>query len=161
MEPNVGKHKPVGGIAAVRLYAPGDIRGASFGSDGCYVTLAGTADEESLFDDRSVFEEMCDGSRGPVSVRHTLTLVSDRNLSGKWLSEEFLRSALVEGFVAYIRLNDGRTLLGGYSERLGGEQPLRLVSLHSQSGAGLSDTPTLTLVLASEDTSPASLITNP
>lgn len=161
MEPNVGKYKPVGGIAAVRLYAPGDVGSASFGSNGCYVVFSGTADEVPLLDDRSGFEELCSGSPGPVSVRHTLTLVSDRNMAGEWFSGDFLSRALSEGFVAYIRLNDGRTLLGGYSERLGGEQPLRLVSLHSQSGAGLSDSPTLTLVLASEDAEPAATITNP
>lgn len=161
MEPNVGKHKPVGGIAAVRLYAPGDVGSVSFSDDGCRVVFSGTAEEFPLLDDRSSFEELCDGSGGPVSVRHTLTLVSDRNMAGEWLSGEFLSRALLDGFVAYIRLNDGRTLLAGYSDRLGGEQPLRLVSLLSQSGTGLSDSPELTLVLASEDTAPAASITNP
>ena len=140
-------YKPVGGVARVALYPTyGDI-GLRFAGGVCEATFDCEPVEVPLTDDRSSFEELLDNSSGP--------LVAERGEASQWLSAEFADSLSRQGVIADVTLNDGRRLIVGCSERMERDFPLRFVSLHSDSGRRLSDTPTLTLTLRSTDTAPA------
>lgn len=145
-------YKPVGGVARVVLYRPTDDMETAFGADCCTAVFNCEGIDVTLLDDRSSFEECAAPQAGAVSVVHTLTLVASRNEAAQWLAPDFIMRATHEGLVADITLNDGRRLLCGCSEALGSEQPLRLVSLRSDSCCRLSQTPALVLTLRSEDT---------
>ena len=148
-------YKPVGGVARVALYPTyADFGGRSPGGV-CEATFDCEPGEVPLTDDRSSFVELLDNSSGPLSVTHTLTLVAERGEASKGLSAEFADSLSRQGGIADVTLNDGRRLIVGCSERMERDFPLRFVSLHSDSGRRLSDTPTLTLTLRSTDTAPA------
>ena len=111
----------------------------------------------ALIEDRSSLNEEISFKDGIVAVRHTLTLVADRNLAEAWLEPAFCSEAVLCGLCAVVTLNDGCTLLVGCSERFGTQQPLRPVSIVSSSGSRLADMPTLTLTLESYDTSAAAI----
>lgn len=151
-------YKPVGGVARAALYpARGDVE-LRFASGVCEVRFCCEPAEVPLIDDRSSFEELLDNSSGPVSVTHTLTLVAERGAAERWLSWDFADDVSRQGVIADITLNDGRRLIVGCSERMERDYPLRFVSLRSDSGKRLSDTPTLTLTLRSIDTDPAAAL---
>lgn len=145
-------YKPVGGVARVVLCRPSDDMEIAFDEEGCTAVFNCEGVGVTLLDDRSSFEECASPQAGAVSVVHTLTLVASRNAAAPWLAPDFIMRATHEGLVADITLNDGRRLLCGCSEALGSEQPLRLVSLRSDSCCRLSQTPALELTLRSEDT---------
>ena len=152
-------YKPVGGVARVALYPTyGDLR-LSFADGVCEAEFYCKSAEVPLIDDRSSFEELLSNSSGPISVTHTLTLVAERNAAAQWLSAEFADALSRQGVIADVTLNDGRRLIVGCSERMERDFPLRFVSLRSDSGKRLSDTPTLTLTLRSTDTAPAMPLT--
>lgn len=145
-------YKPVGGVARVALYPTGGDMEFRFADGACTAKFDCEPVAVPLMDDRSSFEELFDNSSGPVAVTHTLTLVAERGEAERWLSAEFADCVLRQGVIADVTLNDGRRLLVGCSERMEQDFPLRFVSLRSDSGKRLSDTPTLTLTLRSTDT---------
>ncbi len=151
-------YKPVGGVARAVLYPAGEDMDFRFADGVCTADFGCKPLEVPLIDDRSSFEELFDNSSGPVSVTHTLTLVAERGAAERWLSPEFAACVSRQGVVADVTLNDGRRLLVGCSERMERDFPLRFVSLRSDSGKKLSDTPTLTLTLRSTDTDAAAEI---
>ena len=108
-----------------------------------------------LVDDSSKYEELFMAKEGLVSVEHTLTLCSDRNLSEGWRDKEFLRHAAAEGVVAHITLLTGERLMVGWSPHFGFEQALRLRSLTFHSGSRPAEQPKVVLTLASRDTTSA------
>ena len=113
--------------------------------------------ECSLVEDASTFEELFEFDGDIVSVRHTLTLVADRNMAEAWLESTFSRESGRVGLCALVTLNDGRRLLVGYSERFGAQQPLRVKQIASGSGSKRIDIPRLTMTLESFDTSAAAI----
>ena len=142
----------VGGVERVALYPTEAVEEALFSSEGCEVTLAASPIEVELLDDGSHYEEEATNRDGATLVTHRLHIVADRSSAERWLEQDFLERAAVEGVVAVVTLCDGRTLLVGYSAHFGNEQPLLLDSLTSSSGEGAHDSPRVTLQLHSHDT---------
>lgn len=141
-------YKPVGGLLRAELFA---LEGLSSAED----MVSGAGVEVSLMDDGSSYEELHSAEGLPVSVQHTLTLCSDRQLAAAWFDEGFLQHAATEGLAARVSLATGEVLLLGYSERFGFEQALRLKSLSFSSGSSPNDSPRVVLTLAACDTDSA------
>ena len=142
------RFKPVGGVAHAELFAVHGLRGVEDMAPGEGV-------EVSLMDDGSHYDEQTQASGLPVSVEHTLTLCSDRNLTAAWRNAEFLQRAAAEGVVARIRLSSGEELIVGWSPHFGFERALRLHSLSVHSGSRPQEQPKVVLTLSSRDTSSA------
>ncbi len=159
MESRTG-YKPAGGVERVVLHPASSAAEVSFAGGCCRCTFADGGVEVPLCDDRSRFEEELLCQSPPPSVRHRLTLVAERARAAAWADADFIARAVHEGVVAEIVLSDSRTLVCGVSEHLGAEQPMRPVALLSDSGVRLSQGPTLTLTLESEDTAFAMPKTN-
>lgn len=138
-------YKPVGGIIRAELFAVGGLNSAQEMVQGAGISV-------SLMDDGSSYEESISAQGLPVSVNHTLTLCSDRNLASGWFDEEFLQRAAIEGLAALITLSTGESLLLGWSEKFGFEQALRLSELRFESGQRPNDSPRVKLVLSARDT---------
>ena len=149
MNPN---YKAVGGVEQVALYPTDAVTSALFSSRGCELTLASSPLVVELVDDGSHYEEEATNKDGATLVTHRLHLVADRSSAERWLEQDFLERAAVEGVVAVVTLCDGRRVVVGYSAHFGNEQPLRLDSLTSSSGEGAHDSPRVTLQLDSHDT---------
>ena len=132
------RYKPVGGVAHAELFAVHGLRGVED-------MVAGEGVEVSLMDDGSHYDEQTQASGLPVSVEHTLTLCSDRNLTAAWRNAEFLQRAAAEG----------EELIVGWSPHFGFERALRLRSLTFHSGSRPQEQPKVVLTLASRDTSSA------
>ena len=145
-------YKPVGGVESCALYPAEAVQTALFSSEGCQATLSGKPVEVTLLDDASYYEEVAESRDGITKISHRLSLVADREDAAPWLDVGFLERASIEGFVAVVRLADGRSLLVGYSLNFGSEQPLHLQSMTSASGSKLRDMPAVTLLLTSCDT---------
>ena len=145
-------HKPIGGVASVRLYPAEAVESVIFLDGGCRLALSTEGVEVELVDDKSIYEEQLNNKGGSLLVEHRLRLVAERNQASVWLDREWQERLATEGMVAVVELNDGRKLLVGYSEEFGDEQPLYLSSLVSSSGEELLDSPRLTLQLVSCDT---------
>jgi hypothetical protein len=142
------RFKPVGGVAHAELFAVHGLRGVEDMTPGEGV-------EVSLMDDGSHYDEQTQASGLPVSVEHTLTLCSDRNLTAAWRNAEFLQRAAAEGVAARIRLSSGEELIVGWSPHFGFERALRLHSLSFHSGNRPQEQPKVVLTLSSRDTSSA------
>lgn len=146
------QHKPIGGVASARLYPASAVESVLFSEGKSRVVFSAEAVEVELLDDASLYEEQLRSKCGTPLVEHRLKLVAERNRALRWLDGAWQESLATEGAIAVVELNDGRTLLVGYSDEFGDEQPLRLASLVSSSGEALLDTPRLTLELVSHDT---------
>lgn len=142
------RFKPVGGVAHAELFAVHGLRGVEDMTPGEGV-------EVSLMDDGSHYDEQTQASGLPVSVEHTLTLCSDRNLTAAWRNAEFLQRAAAEGVAARIRLSSGEEIIVGWSPHFGFERALRLHSLSFHSGSRPQEQPKVVLTLSSRDTSSA------
>ena len=142
------RFKPVGGVAHAELFAVHGLRGVEDMTPGEGV-------EVSLMDDGSHYDEQTQASGLPVSVEHTLTLCSDRNLTAAWRNADFLQRAATEGVAARIRLSSGEELIVGWSPHFGFERALRLHSLSFHSGSRPQEQPKVVLTLSSRDTSSA------
>jgi hypothetical protein len=142
------RFKPVGGVAHAELFAVHGLRGVEDMTPGEGV-------EVSLMDDGSHYDEQTQASGLPVSVEHTLTLCSDRNITAAWRNAEFLQRAAAEGVAARIRLSSGEELIVGWSPHFGFERALRLHSLSFHSGSRPQEQPKVVLTLSSRDTSSA------
>ena len=136
-------YKPVGGLLRAELFA---LEGLSSAED----MVSGAGVEVSLMDD-----ELHSAEGLPVSVQHTLTLCSDRNLAREWFDEQWLARLASEGVAARVTLSTGEQIVLGYSERFGFEQALRLLSLKFFSGKSPNESPRVQLVLQSHDTQSA------
>lgn len=141
-------YKPVGGLLRAELFA---LEGLSSAED----MVSGAGVEVSLMDDGSSYEELHSAEGLPVSVQHTLTLCSDRNLAREWFDEQWLARLASEGVAARVTLSTGEQIVLGYSERFGFEQALRLQSLKFFSGKSPNESPRVQLVLRSHDTQSA------
>ena len=141
-------YKPVGGLLRAELFA---LEGLSSAED----MVSGAGVEVSLMDDGSSYEELHSAEGLPVSVQHTLTLCSDRNLAREWFDEQWLARLASEGVAARVTLSTGEQIVLGYSERFGFEQALRLQSLKLFSGKSPNESPRVQLVLRSHDTQSA------
>lgn len=142
------RYKPVGGIAHVELFAVHGLGGVEDMVQGRGVAVP-------LVDDGSHYDERIEPRTYPVSVEHTLTLCSDRNLSAAWRDKEFLRHAAAEGVAARITLLTGETLIVGWSRHFAFEQALRLRSLEFHSGSRPKEQPKVVLTLSSCDVTSA------
>lgn len=154
--------KPVGGVRSVNLCAADNIAVAGFVDNATVCNQLEFVDDNAvmecmLLEDCSSFEERFSFDDGVVAVQHTLTLTADRNLAEAWLEPEFRNESVAKGLCAIATLNDGRTMLVGYSERFGASQPLRISEIAVLSGCKLSDVPKITMILDSFDTSPAAI----
>ena len=138
-------YKPVGGLLRAELFA---LEGLSSAED----MVSGAGVEVSLMDDGSSYEELHSAEGLPVSVQHTLTLASDRNLAREWLSQEFVQRCTAEGVVARVMMATGEQIVVGTDPRFGFEQALRLSSLGFMSGSSPNDSPRVILTLKCHDT---------
>ena len=111
--------------------------------------------EVGLVDDASSYAEQFSADNRQVSVLHTLTLCSDRNLAREWFDGEFLRRVAADGVVAMVELATGEVLTVGWCRRMGFEQALRLKSLEFDSGESLNDSPRVKLTLCCRDVTSA------
>lgn len=108
-----------------------------------------------LVDDASSYTEQFSADNRQVSVLHTLTLCSDRNLAREWFDGEFLRQVAADGVVALVELATGEVLTVGWCKRMDFEQALRLRSLEFDSGESLNDSPRVKLTLCCRDVTSA------
>ena len=145
---DIKRYKPVGGIISAELFAVGGIATADD-------LVAGQGVAVELVDDGSQYEESAESDNTLVSVKHTLTLCSDRWLAAAWFDKEFMQRAAVEGVAARIRMATGEQIVAGWSERFGFEQALRLKRLTFSSGSKPNDSPRVELTLESYDTESA------
>ncbi len=151
-------HRPVGGIEAVALLPATHVEAVTFEAGRCTaVTPKAGAQwvEWPILEDCADYteEHLCE--EGNLLTRHTLRLQCDpEEVRGSFaaLCEMTLAGA---GVVARIETAAGVTLLVGWSERFGCEQPLRLHSARCRTEAAPLDAPRFEAVLVSEDTAPA------
>lgn len=141
-------YKPVGGIVRAELFHTSQV--------GSVEQLRwGRGVEVGLVDDASSYAEQFSADNRQVSVLHTLTLCSDRNLAKEWFDGEFLRRVAADGVVALVELATGEELTVGWCRRMGLEQALRLKSLEFDSGESLNDSPRVKLTLCCRDVTSA------
>lgn len=160
---NTTPRKPVGGLSEVRLLPVAAIRSVGIAEGRCTEIVRAASAEPllcPLADDGSSYKEEAVVRQGLASVRHTLTLAFPRDAARDQIDAARLERWASEGVAALLTAADGERMLAGWSERFGGEQPLRLAGMTSLTGAAPHDRPTAVLVLASEDTSPALACTN-
>ena len=138
-------YKPVGGILSAELFFASDLHSVDD-------MVKGQGIDVELCDDRSTYEEHFSAESGLVSVQHTLTLASDRNLAREWLSQEFVQRCTAEGVVARVTMATGEQIVVGSDPRFGFEQALRLSSLGFMSGSSPNDSPRVILTLKCHDT---------
>ena len=141
-------YKPVGGVAHAELFAVGGVTSAED-------LVQGRGIKVELCDDGSHYDEEASADGLPVSVQHTLTLCSTTQLATDWFAADFLTRAAADGVVARIGLSSGESIVVGWSQHFGFEQPLRLRSLAFHSGSRPSETPRVELTLTSMDTTSA------
>lgn len=141
-------YKPVGGVVAAELFFVRDL-----GPGGTMEAGRGMAVE--LMDDGSSYVEELSARDGQVSVAHTLTLCSDRNLAPLWFDRRFLRLCAAEGVAALVTLATGERITAGLCRRYGSEQALRLRSLRFLSGERPNDSPRVVLTLECRDVTSA------
>ena len=127
-------YKPVGGVVRAELFHIWQV---------------------SSVDDASSYTEQFSADNRQVSVLHTLTLCSDRNLAREWFDGEFLRQVAADGVVALVELATGEVLTVGWCKRMDFEQALRLRSLEFDSGESLNDSPRVKLTLCCRDVTSA------
>ena len=141
-------YKPVGGIVRAELFHTSQV--------GSVEQLRwGRGVEVGLVDDASSYAEQFSADNRQVSVLHTLTLCSDRNLAREWFDGEFLRQVAADGVVALVELATGEVLTVGWCKRMDFEQALRLKSLEFDSGESLNDSPRVKLTLCCRDVTSA------
>ena len=141
-------YKPVGGIVRAELFHTSQV--------GSVEQLRwGRGVEVGLVDDASSYAEQFSADNRQVSVLHTLTLCSDRNLAKEWFDGEFLRRVAADGVVALVELATGEELTVGWCRRMGLEQALRLKSREFDSGKSLRDSPRVKLTLCCRDVTSA------
>ena len=138
-------YKPVGGILSAELFYVGDLESE-------LDMVEGRGVEVELIDYKSSYEELMSADNGLVSVQHTLTLASDRNLAREWLSQEFVQRCTAEGVVARVMMATGEQIVVGTDPRFGFEQALRLGSLKFSSGDRPNSSPEVVLTLTCHDT---------
>lgn len=141
-------YKPVGGLVRAELFLASQLSGIEY-------ALWGMGIEVGLVDDASSYVEQFSADNRQVSVLHTLTLCSDRNLSKAWFDEEFLRRAAADGVVALVELATGEQIKVGWCKRMGFEQALRLSKLEFESGKSPDDSPRVKLTLSCRDVTSA------
>ena len=141
-------YKPVGGIVRAELFHTSQVSSVE-------QLRWGRGVEVGLVDDASSYAEQFSADNRQVSVLHTLTLCSDRNLAKEWFDGEFLRRVAADGVVALVELATGEELTVGWCRRMGLEQALRLKSLDFDSGESLSDSPQVKLTLCCRDVTSA------
>ena len=141
-------YKPVGGLVRAELFHSSQLRSPGD-------ALWGTGIEVGLVDDASSYVEQFSADNRQVSVLHTLTLCSERNLAKEWFDEEFLRRAAADGVVALVELSTGEQIKVGWCKRMGFEQALRVVGLEYDSGQGLNSSPRVKLTLRCRDVTSA------
>lgn len=124
-------YKPIGGVKSTTLR---------------FASQSGEAVVVPIVDDSSCYSQSISALDAPIVVRHLLQISARRADSSAWLSRRFVERGVIEGFVASVVLNDGRSFDLGTLQ-----QPLRLVELKDSSGSALSDTPIVTLTLQCEN----------
>ena len=144
--------KPVGGIAAAAVVPAG---AAALGSA---AEVAAAAVAVPLVEGRSSYDETTDSRDGTVRVEHLLTLAVPADFARRHLGEELCRRWATEGTAAVVVTEAGERLVAGWSERFGGEQPLRLATLELSTDKSPRAVPVALLTLRSVDTSPATRI---
>ncbi len=147
-------NKPVGGVAGVSLYRKSDVEavraadGLCTGIDLCTGAAPLTV---PLAEDRSSYTEESVGEEGLPATRHTLTVVCHRYAGREMFAGPLLEELATDGAVACVELSNGERLVVGWTERLGFEQPLRLVKFRFLTGAKPVDVPLLELRLECVD----------
>jgi hypothetical protein len=141
-------YKPVGGLVRAELFLVSQLDNVNHAAWGGGI-------EVGLVDDASSYIEQFSADNRQVSVLHTLTLCSDRNLAREWFDGEFLRCVAADGVVALVELATGEVLTVGWCKRMDFEQALRLRSLEFDSGESLNDSPRVKLTLCCRDVTSA------
>lgn len=151
-------YKPVGGVAGVSLYRKTDVEAVRVADGRCTgIDLrTGAAPLAALLaEDRSSYTEESVGEEGLPATRHTLEAVYYRHTGREQLAGPILEELATDGAVACVELRNGERIIVGWSERLGFEQPLRLVKYRFLTGAKPADVPLLELRMECVDTARA------
>ena len=141
--------KPAGGISSVAVVPAGS---AAVGSP---AAIAAAAEPVPLVDERSSYEEICDSSDGIVRVEHRLTIAVPLDYARSRFGDEECRMWASAGTAAIVETVAGERLAVGWSERLGSEQPLRLVRMKISTGTSPREIPAAVLTFRSVDGSQA------
>ena len=141
--------KPVGGIVSVAVVPAGT---AAVGSA---EAAAAAAVGVPLVEGCSSYDEKTDSHDGIIRIEHRLTIAVPPEYAREHIDERTLRLWAAVGTAAVVTTEAGERLLAGWSERFGGEQPLRLVGMESSTGKTPHSTPAVVLTFRSIDTSPA------
>lgn len=147
-------YKPAGGVAGVSLYRKSDIEAVRVTGGRCAgidLRTGAAPLTPLLVEDRSSYTEESVGEEGLPATRHALTAVFYWYTEREELAGEILEELATDGAVACVDLHNGERLLVGWSERLGFEQPLRLVKYRFLTGTKPADRPLLELHLESCD----------
>lgn len=150
--------KPAGGVTAVTITPAGNLLRTVVTADGRIEAVFRDATQLTglpLAEQRSSYAELSDTDAGPLRVRHTLTLVMDRETARTLFTPAFRRTAQTEGLAALVTMASGERLLAGWSARFGTAHPLRPGSFGMESGTEPLDGTAAVLTLTSEDTDPA------
>lgn len=114
--------KPAGGVAAVTVTPAGNLLRAAVAADGRAEAIFRDATQLTalpLAEQRSSYAERLDTDAGPQRVRHTLTLVVNREAFRKAFTPALRRAAETEGLIALVTMASGERLLAGWSARFG------------------------------------------
>lgn len=143
------KIKPVGGIESVAVVPAGT---AAAGSP---QEIAAQAEELPLVEDASYYEERTEWLDGIPRTEHRLSVTLPRDEAQRIFTPQAVEWWATAGTAAVVRTASGERLVVGWSERFGGEQPLRLVSIASTTARSPREVPTATALFRSFDTSGA------
>ena len=109
--------------------------------------------ELSIVEDSGLYTEVFNLCEGVGSVEHTLKF----SLDWREGSTEVVAGLIAEsaGLVALVELADRRKLLVGWSQKFGGERPLRVTQMKVNSGSLREQQPVVEVTLQSVDTDTA------
>lgn len=138
--------KPVGGIESVAV-VPAGIAAA-----GSPAGIAVQAVELPLVEDASYYEERTEWREGIPCTEHLLSVTLPRDAAQRIFTPRAVEWWSAVGTAAVVRTASGERLTVGWSERFGGEQPLRLVSLVTTTARSPREVPTATALFRSFDT---------
>ena len=144
-----------GGVKSVLLVSADAAIEAVFSSGGVNVTLP--SDGATLVmpdDDSALWSDSLSRHEGTQRVEHKLEFTMPMGHPAAKLLQHSAK-----GVIAVVELICGTQLLGGYSEALGAEQPLKVSSLKITSGRTREDDPHCKVTLTAIDNSAARVCT--
>ena len=141
--------KPVGGIASVAVVPAGTAAGGSPDD------IAAAAVEVPVIEGRSSYDESAESRNGALRIEHRLTIAVPADYARNHFDDETCRRWATSGTAAIVTAESGERLAVGWSERMGAEQPLRLISVEAATDRTPHAIPAAVMTFRSVDTAPA------